>query len=483
MSAAQLPAPWIHDVADCLLDAFAGPVPDDVLERAAIQLFDTIACASGAFDSEPVRIARMVTAGSGPAEASVLFAGDRVNVLDAILVNGTAARFLDYNDAFIGAGPGGHPSDNLVAALAVAEVEGASGRDLLAAAALGYEMFWRFRQSVYARSEQGAPWDGVSVSGLVSAAMGGLLMRLDRDQFAHGLSIGLAKGYALKQLRRGSISTIKASANALVARDGVLAARLASHGLTGPAEILEGKSGVLRAFGVGVDGAMHTALSAPPTWAIRIVSIKAYPAIATSQSALEAVVRLVGRGDCPAADVRSVEVRLPDSRATREHLEIEQRQRPDSRESADHSLPFLLAAALEDGRLSPAQFDDERWHAPATNQLMQRVRVIPDPDLVTTDQHSYPAVVTVELGDGRRLTEAVMDVPGSPASPWGFAEVGRKFAETDRVGFSSEGRAALAAAAAALPHASDVSGLMAAATVRVPSTEMETVGAAPREGV
>jgi 2-methylcitrate dehydratase len=458
--------PWIRDVADCLLEGFASPVPDDVLQRAAIQVFDTIACASGAFDAQPVHVARMVTIGSGPAEATVLFTGDRVSVLDAILVNGTAARFLDYNDAFIGAGPGGHPSDNLTAALAVAEVQGASGRDLLAAAALGYELFWRFRQLVYARSEQGAAWDGVSVSGLVSAAMAGLLMRLDPDRLAHALSIGLAKGYALKQVRRGSISMLKASANALVARDGVLAARLAQHGLTGPDEILEGNSGVLRAFGVSANTDLRAALSDQPTWAIRHVSVKAYPAIATSQAAVEAAVRLAGRERLTAGTVRRVEVRLPDSKATREHLQIEQRQRPDSRESADHSLPFLLAAALEDGRLSPAQFADERWRAPATVDLMERIHTMPDPTLAITDQRSCPAVVTVELFDGRRLTEAVMDVPGSPALPWGFADIERKFAAVDRVGFSADGREALAAEAASLPRAASVSDLLRAASLR-----------------
>ncbi len=477
MSSISATTPWVRDLAANLREAFTGRVPHDVLDRAAIQLFDTIACASGGFDSEPVRIARAVTKGSGPAHASVLFTDDRVSVVDAILVNGTAARFLDYNDAFIGAGPGGHPSDNLVAALAVAEAEGASGHDLLAAAALGYELFWRFRQSVYARTDQAAAWDGVSVSSAVSAAMTGLLIGLDDDRLAHALSIGLAKGYALKQLRRGSISMIKASANALVARDGVLAARLAQHGLTGPIEILEGKSGVLRAFGLHPEDSLRAALSNPPTWAIRNVSIKAYPAIATSQSAIEAVVRLARHEHVDATNVAKVEVRLPDSSATREHMEIEQRQRPDSRESADHSLPFLLAAALEDGRLSLAQFADERWRAPATTALMARIQVIPDGTLVTTAQHSYPAVVTIELTDGRRFTEAVTDVPGSPSAPWGFTEIEKKFADTDRVGFSPAQRSALVAAAAALPRAADVRALMTAATLPAPSIEPDRVGA------
>ena len=314
-------APWVDDVAQCLLDAYANPIPDDVLERAAIQLFDMISCASGGFDAEPVRIAQAATAGSGPAEAMVLFAGNHISALDAILVNGTAVRFLDYNDAFIGAGPGGHPSDNSV-------LPWRSPRPRAPRVGICWPRWFLVTNSsggsaVRLRTVgRGAPWDGVSVSAVVAAAMAGLLMGLDRKRLSHALSIGLAKGYALKQLRRGSISMIKASANALVARDGVLAARMARHGLTGPAEILEGKSGVLRAFGVGSESDLRATLTARPTWAIRNVSIKAYPAIATAQAAVEAAVRIAGRANL-ASGVRIVEVRLPDSTATREHLDIE----------------------------------------------------------------------------------------------------------------------------------------------------------------
>jgi len=96
---------------------------------------------------------------------------------------------------------------------------------------------------------------------------------------------------------------------------------------------------------------------------------------------------------------------------------------------------------------------------------------------VTTAQHSYPAVVTVELTDGRRFTEAVTDVPGSPSAPWGFTEIEKKFADTDRVGFSPAQRSALVAAAAALPHAAGVRELMTAATLPTPLIEPDRVGA------
>lgn len=454
---------WAGELARSLLAAHRGVVPDDVLERAALQTLDAIACAAGAQGAGLVEITRAVTHGSGPAEASVFFTGERVNVLDAVLVNGTAVRYLDLNDAFIGAGTGGHPSDNIVAALAVGEQVGASGRDVLSAIALGYEVFWRFRQRVYARTPAGAPWDGVSVSGLVSAAMTGLLLNLDEARLTHALAIGSATGYALKQLRRGSISMMKGCANSLVARDGVMAARLAAHGVTGPEEIFEGKSGLLHAFGLEATPELLAELVAEPTWAIRGISIKPYPAIATAQAAIHAAVLIARRG-LDVDDVGSVDVRLPDSKSTREHLEIEQRQRPRSRESADHSVPFLIACALTDRELTLRQFEDERWLDPRTTALMARVRVVPDAALVEAGQRCYPAVMQVVLRDGRVLEESVSATPGSPDAPWGFDDIAHKLAEVQQVGLDQPAIERIRDAARGLPQAPDLGALVAALT-------------------
>ncbi len=463
MNLRQTPAStWTEEIARFLLDASRNPLPDDVLERAAIQTFDALACAAGAVDAELVQIVRRVAAGSGPAQASVFFSGDRASVLDAILVNGTAVRYLDFNDSFINSGPGGHPSDNIAVALAVGEYAGSTGREVLTAIALGYELYWRFRQEVYARSEDADSWDGVSVSGLVASGMAGLLLGLDENRLTHALAVGSATGYALKQLRRGSISMVKGCANALVARDGVLAAQLAAHGLTGPREIFEGRSGLLRAFGLQPTAEALASLSRPPDWAIRNCAIKPFPAIGTSQAAIHAAITI--SRDVDVAEIEQVLVRLPDTPTTHEHLSIEQRQRPDSRESADHSIPFLVACALQDGDLSFDQFEGVRWTQPRTLTLMERVTIVPDPALVRPDLRCYPAVVQVVTRDGRQFEETVMATPGSPDAPWGLDEVARKFVKTQRVGYGQAEIDDVMQLVRDLPEASDLSSLLAAVT-------------------
>lgn len=458
-------SPWVEAVGTALLDAYRKEIPDDVLGRAAIQLFDTIACAAGGQGAPVVEAVRSATRGSGPAEATVLFSSERISCLDAVLVNGTAVRYLDVNDAFIGDGPGGHPSDNIAVALAVGEVAGATGRDVLAATILGYELYRRLRRLAYAPQASPGAWDGVSASGGVAAAVAGLLLGLDEERFVHALALGFTKGYTLKQVRRGSISTVKACANALVARDGVLAARLAAEGVTGPLTILEGGHGLLAAFGLDATPELLAELSAPPTWAIRDISIKPYPAVATSQAAIAATLQIVHEHRPDPDDVVEVQIRQPDSKATREHIGEGYRQRPNSRESADHSIPFLIACAIEDAELSPAQFEDERWLRPSTTDLMTRVRVVPDVDLAVRARGAvcYPAIVRLVLADGTAHEVAVLDTPGSPQAPWGFDDVAGKFHRIDQLGASPEQVAVVRDALRDLASAPDLTEVFRAA--------------------
>lgn len=444
-----------------MLDAYQKPVPSDVLERAAVQVFDSLACAAGAVDAPPVRGVRNAVRGSGPADATILFAAARASLADAVLANGTAVRYLDLNDAFIGAGPGGHPSDNIPVALAAAERERSSGRNTLAAIALGYELYARFRRHLYAETTTETAWDGTSVSGIVSALIAGLLLGLDAPRLTNALAIGAARGYGLKQVRRGSISSMKACGNALVAREGTMAALLAAEDITGPDQVMEGRSGLLNAFGIAATGELLDALTGPPAWAIQDISIKLYPAIATSQAAIHASLRIARTERLGINDIASIVVRLPDSKATREHLAIEQRRWPDSRESADHSVPFLVAAALEDGRMTQQQFEGERWLRPSTLALMERLRVEPDEALTARAGTCYPAIVEVTTLAGDLFCSEVGPTPGSPERPLSLDDVAEKFARFQRTALDDDHIKGIAAEVGALPTARGLEGLLA----------------------
>ena len=445
---------WAGRLADFLISAYASRIPDEVLERAALQMLDSVACAAGAHGSGPVRIAVESIAEVKGGEATVWFEKRSATVGDAVLANGTAVRYLDANDVFLGVGPGGHPSDNIPVAVAAAERFGSSGRDLLAAIAIAYELIYRLRTHVYRQTPLGPQWHEVSISGLVASVITALLGNANPSQLTEAIRIGASRGYTLREVRRGRISMLKASANAIVARDGVMSGLLALNGMTGPEKIFEGKDGLVETFGGTPDEAMIDALCAPPTWSILRVSIKPYPAFGTSQAAIMAAVACAGR--IAAQDViQRVEVRLRDSPWTHDYMSLEERRHPQTRETADHSLHFLVAIALIDGEVGERHYEDRCWERSDVQDLMSKIEIVPDPALGRSGS-SFPAEVVVGVDRGDSVSEKVDRVPGSPEDPWGAPEVTSKFQRIDQVGLSRARMGEIAAEALALVSARNV---------------------------
>lgn len=407
---------WLQSIADWLSDS--QDVPEAVLHAAERTTLDTLACAFGAYDHPAAQVVmRVVHSITATGDASLIGLAQRTSVLSAVLYNGTLVRALDCNDVFFARGVGGHPSDNIPVALAFAEAQHACGPDYLRAVALGYELYWRMSRLLFA-STRGYEWDHVSTSGLVAAAIAGLLRRLDPATLAQALAIGGAQSYALSELRAGELSMIKAAANGIVAQNGALGALLAAEGMSGPPELLEGRRGLLSALGIEPTESVRVALAGPiARWHILDVATKPYPAIGTSQGVLAATLAIVGEHAVHPADVDRVEVRLPDLPITREHLAETSRRTPRTRDTADHSIPFLVAVALEDGAVGPGQFTDGRWLQPSTGELMSRVHVEADASLNEFTEDGFPARVTLRTRRGETWTQDMTQVPGSARRP------------------------------------------------------------------
>jgi 2-methylcitrate dehydratase len=464
-------ASWVESLADWALAAARRPLPPDVLHAAARQTLDSVACAAGAAGEQAARAVRQAAAApGGVAEASLLFTGQRSSMAAAVLYNATLVRALDCNDIFFTSSPRGHPSDNLAVALAAAERQHSTGRQYLTALAVGYELDWRLQEYLRKGQADRASWDYVSMGGIVGAAMFALLLGLGPVEFAHALAIGGAQTYTVAQVRAGEISMLKAAAGAIVSRTAILAPLLAQAGMTGPRELLEGEDGVLRALGLDPDPELRARLVHPVGhWHIRDVTIKPYPAIGTSQAAIAATLNLVARHHPRPQDVTRLEVHLPDTPITRRHLADPARNRPATRESADHSIPFLLAVSLQDGEVGPGQFAAQRWLDPGTVALMERVTQVADPALTADGRHGYPAVVILETRDGARYTSAVPAAPGSPACPLSDAELGAKLLRLGGARLSDASAAALAAKILTVDRAADMA--VVADALREPSQE------------
>jgi 2-methylcitrate dehydratase len=340
---------------------------------------------------------------------------------------------LDLNDYLIGeshAEPetAGHPSDNVPVALAIGGTRGRAGRDILAAIAIGYELYARLQQAL----DRAPGWDGVTASGVVVPAIAGRLMELSQQQLAHALALGASRAATPSIVRGGAISAAKSLANAMVAQSGVQAALLAEQGATGPLTILDDARGLR---GVLVR-AKPSSLCAPfpPDGAIMRAHVKAYPCVNTGQSAVAAALKLHELIGGNAAALSRIEITMADYKVTKRHQDDPARRDPLSREAADHSFPFVVAVALLDGRFGAEQFDNERWRDDSVRALMSRIVMRRDALWNARAPGSYPCAIVATDGHGRQHRVEVDYPPGYSRSGLDEAIVVDKFhAVTDRV--------------------------------------------------
>jgi 2-methylcitrate dehydratase len=399
----------IDAIAQTVRSFDASAVSAAAIQQAKLLVLDTIGCGV-AGRQEPVAgaVLKAVPARGGP--CAVIGQTARATPSDAVFLNGALIRVLDLNDYIIGEAhgepeSGGHPSDNIPVAFAVGATMRRSGRELLAAIVLGYELYARLQQTM----DRGGPWDGVTVSGLVAPAIAGWLMDLTEGQLAHALALGAARAATPSIVRSGDISATKSLANALVAQTGVQAALLAAQGVTGPLAILDDRRGLSDLFARTSPATL--AASFPPDGAIMRAHVKAYPCINTGQSAVAAALDLHARLNGDTSSLSRIEVTMADYRVTKRHQEDPERVPPTSREAADHSFTFIVAVALIDGRFGPEQFEHERWRDPTVMSLMSKIVLSRDTAWNTRAPRSYPCSIRATAADG---TQHLVEIPYPP---------------------------------------------------------------------
>jgi 2-methylcitrate dehydratase len=297
-----------------------------------------------------------------------------------------------------------------------------SGLSVIAAVALGYEIYCRIQDVIPARG----PWDHTTASALAAPLIAGRLMAMNAEQVAHAAALSATHGNTLAVVRTGQLANSKASANALVASHAVLCALLAAEGMTGPLKVIEHARGLSSAM---LAGAELDLLAQPIGGRYRIMAsaIKAYPCIGTAQTMVAGVLQLRAGVADPRRQVERVEVAMADLPNVRAQVTDEQRRYPESRESADHSFYYLAAAALSDGEISEAQFTPGRWLQPEMREAMARVSVRTEASLNRHTPGSYPAMVRFVLRNGESREIEVVYPKGHPNNPMSPAEVEAKF--------------------------------------------------------
>ncbi|MEW6199331.1 MAG: MmgE/PrpD family protein [Planctomycetota bacterium] len=391
----------------------------EVVHETKRRVLDSIGCALGAWSSRPARVTREVAqAVTMPGGASLLGSRHRTTPDLAAFSNGALVRYLDFNDTYLSKEPA-HPSDNIPAALAVGQACRADGRQVITACVLGYELQCRLCDAASLRKHG---WDHVVYGAFSTALLASKLYGLSVEQTVHALGLAGVCNFATRQTRTGQLSDWKACAFSNAARNGVFAADLARHGLTGPHEIFEGPKGLFQM----VTGPFEPAWAAGrDDWMIRKTYIKFWPAEYHSQSAIDAALRLRPQiGDPEHIDrivIESFEAAVSIIGSEPE------KWRPTSRETADHSMGYCVAVALLDGELTRASFSDARIRDPRVLGLLDRIKIVETDECNAGYPDGIPNKLIVRLKDGRELTQLVKYPRGHAGNPMTDEEVVAKF--------------------------------------------------------
>jgi 2-methylcitrate dehydratase len=413
-------------LAERLADYADGLRYDDLdaatIERVKAHVIDTLGCGIAAFDEKPVQICRDVALAPGGGVSSVIGSLKRTTPDLASFANGAAVRYYDLNDVYVGRFAG-HPSDNIAPCLAVAEAERASAEELITAIALVYEVNCRLIDAL----DIGARgWDPPVLSLPAVALAAGRLMKLPPEKLAQAVNLALNDHIPMGQTRAQTNSDWKGLADAEAGRNAVFAALLARGGLTGPAPIFEGRLGFFQQVSGPADVDVDAFGRRDKPFRIHQCGMKPYAAVVYAQTAIVAAIAVARQvGDLER--ITAIEIATT-RRGFQQTGSDPEKWTPATRDTADHSLPYITTRAMFDGDIDNDSYAPEKLRDPRTLAFMRKITVAEDPALTArTSPSIVPTRITAILADGQRIMREVDDVPGFVSRPMSRADVERKF--------------------------------------------------------
>ncbi|HKV56873.1 MAG TPA: MmgE/PrpD family protein [Ktedonobacteraceae bacterium] len=394
---------------------------EEARQQLKIRILDALGCATGALEGPPIQMIRAQIEDFGGKPLVTLIGGEKTAPDRAAFYNSALVRYLDYNDSYIAKKETCHPSDNLGAVLAASEYARRNGQEFLAALAIAYQVQCRLsdvapvRAKGFDHTTQGA----YAVAAGVSKALG-----LDQGKIANAVAISGTAYNALRVTRTGSLSNWKGLAYPDTAFGATHAAFLAMRGITGPLEVFEGNKGLMEA----ITGQFELDWTQENLEAVRRTSVKKYNAEFHSQSALEGVLELRAAQHVRAEEIESVSIDIFD---VAYHIigggEEGDKRQVRTKEEADHSLPYMVAVALLDGDVSPAQYAPERITRQDVQNLLRKVAIRPDEALSKRFPAEMPCRIQITLKDGRTLSIEKQDYEGFYTRPMSWEKAVAKF--------------------------------------------------------
>jgi len=438
----------VEQMADFVNGARFDALGTDIRQQLKIRILDALGCGLGALGGEPIRMIRGYINELGGTGSCTLIGGGSTDLDRAAFYNSALIRYLDFNDSYLAKGETCHPSDNLGAILAAGEFAGATGRDLMTALAVAYQVQCQMSEvaPVRARGFDHTVQGAYAVASGVSKILG-----LDRSQTANAIAISGTAFNALRVTRTGKLSHWKGLAYPNMAAGCARAVVLARHGITGPLEVIEGDKGLMDA----ITGCFQINWPGEGLACVGRTTVKKYDAEIHSQTAIEAVLMLLRQYHFSSIDIERVDVEIFDvAYNIIGGGEEGDKTLISTKEQADHSLPYILAIAILDGQVMPGQYEQERILRADVQALLGKVSVQPNERYSERFPNEMPCRVKITLKDGRVIEQETTDYEGFYTRPMSWETVAQKFSKVAYSNASAGQRAGIADAVANLEQVS-----------------------------
>jgi len=411
----------VYELATFVKNASYNDLSDEAKKQLKIRLLDSLGTAIGAIEGLPVKSIREMINDFGGSEMSSLISGGKTTPDRAAFYNSGLVRYLDFNDSYLAKGETCHPSDNIGSILAAGETVDLSGKDFLTALAVAYQVQCRLsdeapvRDKGFDHTTQGS----YAVAAGVSKALG-----LNKEKTANAISIAGTALNALRVTRTGALSNWKGFAYPHTAFGGTHAALLAKYGITGPPAVFEGNKG----FMDSIAGEFSIDWSNEDLERVTNTIIKKYNAEIHSQSSLEGMIELKEKHGFSVDEVDQIEIEIFD---VAYHIigggEEGDKTIVRTKEEADHSLQYMVSAALLDGEVMPEQYRQHRIEADDIQSLLQKVTVSPKQEYSDRFPDEMPIKLTVHLKNEESHSIEKRDYEGFHSRPMSWETIIQKF--------------------------------------------------------
>ncbi|GBD86588.1 2-methylcitrate dehydratase [bacterium BMS3Abin03] len=420
-------------------------LPEEVVNEVKRFLYDSIGCAYGGYHTKDVNILRDIYRDiGGKEEATLIGFGDKLPAVNATLINSLMIRALDFNDIYWKEDPS-HPSDLIPAALSVGEMVNASMKEVITAIVLAYE----FEQRLCLFATPGIrerKWHHATLTQFVSPIVAGKLLGLNEDQMVNAIGISGSHNHTIGCPTAGKLTMMKNTVDPMAVQAGVFAALMAQKGYSGTEAVFEGKEGFMDTFlGWDVNEQKPSPVKMPgrdgisewswntdaligrlgESFKILECGMKAFPTEALTHTHLSATLKVINENNIIYDQIESVT--LTTLAQAYDILFDPHKYRPESRETADHSLPYCIACALVDHKVTTQSFSDEKLKDPRIWEVIDKIKGEPSKEFEKMFPAKQPSKVVVKTKDGKEYSEYLEYPKGDPREPMTMEDLEIKF--------------------------------------------------------